>query len=285
MFTIKRSQHRLSEKGSISVLVAFLIPIMILMVVLVVDIGQLVIDKIRLQNAADACALAAATVQSAGLNEIADLNNELRLNYKKLINILNSGIWHSLGEGRKAIEFYEKIFKHIRKYQMAANKSYAAKAKQVATRVMHSNRPAGSAWSINSDSNPILMGYTLMPPRIVEFIYLPGSCKKCPIIPTKKWSNDRAGNPAFNGTHDGRYPSSRQALLPPLPYFTGVKVRIKKVGQTTYSGITLTQNPKGFALGSSLFGRMPSLDAYAKAKPAGGHIYNCKPEYRPLMIE
>jgi hypothetical protein len=284
MFPVKKSQYLLSEKGSITVIVAFLIPIMILMVVLVVDIGQLVIDKIRLQNTVDACALAAATIQSVGLNEIADLNNELRLKYKKLTSILNSGTWRSLSEGRKAMAFYRKILNNIRKYQITANKSYAAKAKHIATKVMLINKSAGSTWSIKPDIDARLMGYTLMPPRIVEFIYVPGSCKKCPIIPTKKWSNALAGNPAFHGIHDGRYPSSRQAL-PPLAYLTDVRVRIKKTAQTTYSAITLTQNPKGFALGSSLFGRMPLLRAYAKAKPVGGHIYNCKPEYRPLMIK
>ena len=48
------------ERGSVTVFVALMLPILALMIFLVVNIGQLVFEKIRLQNTADACALSAA---------------------------------------------------------------------------------------------------------------------------------------------------------------------------------------------------------------------------------
>lgn len=282
--------HLLSERGSITVLVAFLIPIMVLLIALVLNIGQLLFEKIRLQNTVDACALAAATVQSVGLNEIADLNNELEREYGNLKNkiLAPPTIWHNMNQGLRALNYYRSVFSHIRRYQERANRSYATRAKQIAVKVMGINKPAGCSWSLKSDIAARLTGYRIMPPRSVSFMYVPGSCKKCPPIPTTKWSNARAGTPAYIGPwpwyiHDGRYPSIRQAL-PPLPYVTSVRVRIKKSGQTTYSAFELTQEPGSFVLGGRLFGRTPVLRASAAAKPAGGHIYDCKPYYSPVMI-
>ena len=55
-----------NQKGSIIVMIAFLLPVMLLMLAMIVNISQLVFTKIKLQNTVDACALVAADVDRRG---------------------------------------------------------------------------------------------------------------------------------------------------------------------------------------------------------------------------
>lgn len=276
-----RSCYLLSEKGSITVLLALLIPVMLLMVMLIADIGQLVFEKIRLQNTVDACALGAATVQSVGLNEIADLNRDLVLEHRKLKGILEQGIWYSESQGKRALHFFYNgsagVLDYIHRYQKQANAIYAHLAYDIAEKVKDDNLP----YSVLTWQNPHdhLTTYKKHY-KARSFLYYNVTCD-CPFTPVLTWFNP--DDPRFIGEHDGSrlIPWRRQIIRRSISH---VLERTEKTN-LTYAHLTLYQHPKGLILASSIFGYMPELTASACAKPAGGHIYNGEPYYRPVMIE
>lgn len=65
--TIRRPAALQKQQGVVAILVAMTIVIMVGMVGLAVDLGQLFVSKSELQNAADACALAGVNAMPAGL--------------------------------------------------------------------------------------------------------------------------------------------------------------------------------------------------------------------------
>ncbi len=136
------------NQGSITVMIAFLLPIMLLMVMLIVNINHLVFTKIKLQNTVDACALSAAAVQAAGLNEIADLNFEMNLEFEKMSLILGSDVWHNFMHAQDARDFFYNygnnprgVIDWIMHYQSRANINYAKWAEDVSEDVRKINFP------------------------------------------------------------------------------------------------------------------------------------------------
>lgn len=66
-FNRRRPATRQKQKGVVAILVGMTIVIMVGMVGLAIDLGQLFVSKTELQNAADACALAGVNAMPAGL--------------------------------------------------------------------------------------------------------------------------------------------------------------------------------------------------------------------------
>jgi len=276
------------EKGSIAVLVALLIPVMLIMVMLIANIGQLIFEKIRLQNVADVSLLAGLTVQSAGLNEIADLNYELELEYEKLKKILKSDTWYDESQGIKAITFYKRVFDYIRRYQDDANRQFAEWAKIITEKVVLSsyNKPDNRTWGYGVDAPSRLTNLSEPEKRPVGFRYvIPCSGLSCPPpIPFLCWNDGSAEPEEYEAPHDGRY-----YLLRPIKYLrtysTEVNVRRSKLGPSTVLSVKIEQSPTDFILGKTFFPRLPLLRVRAKGGPNEGHIYNCEPIYRPRIME
>ncbi len=259
-----------SEKGSITVLIGFLTPIMILMVILVVNIGQLVFDKIRLQYVADACAISAATVQSAMLNEIADLNNELVLEYGNLIATLHQwpDRWCEFDSGYRVIQDYQRRFAYIRGLQNQSYIKFNDQALKTAEYVMRDNEDLTSnSWRIACYVTPPALNYEVIS-RGVDFNYYVGECYKC--------------YPKICLYSPGAVTLRKKLFW--LNFSTSVPVEIRKVGTSTDFSLSLMQIPAQYSAGGNIFGYLPVLQAYAAAKPAGGHIYDRRPNYRPVLI-
>lgn len=276
------------EKGSITVLVALLIPVMLIMVMLIANIGQLVFEKIRLQNVADVSLIAGLTVQSAGLNEIADLNNELKLEYEKLKGILKSHTWYSRSQGKKAIAFYERVFDYIHRYQDDANIKFAKWAIAITEKVIlsNSNKPDNRTWRYDIGAPSKLTKLSEPEKRSVSFRYvIPCSGLYCPPpMPFLCW-NDYFAEPAeYEARHDGRYFRLRRIKYL-IRYSKKVNVRRSKLDPSTVLSVKIEQFRTDFILGSTFFGKMPLLQVYAKGGPNKGHIYNCNPTYSPRIIE
>lgn len=281
------------ERGSVTVLAVFLLPIMLLMCIMLANIGQAIFEKIRLQNTVDAAALAAATVQSVGLNEIADLSFEMDLEYFKCLEILlTAPVWYSLSDGMAAVSYFQKVFNNLRTYQDRANTYYAQKALSIAQRVKQDNLPKATLTSINPNDSR-LANFSAPETRSVFFLWricsccpcgLHCKCECCPFWMSKKWMDAVAGRPQYRDHHDGRVPMPYYGII--LPYFSSVSTKRSKLSTpTTYSAFKITQPARNFILASGVFGRMESLEAYAAAKPAGGNVYSGVPDYKPIMVQ
>ena len=82
-----------NENGASVLFVVISLPIMFTLIVLTINIGQMIFDRIRLQTTVDACALAGATRQSIGLNEIADLNLSAEIEFGNAKKNLEGKSW------------------------------------------------------------------------------------------------------------------------------------------------------------------------------------------------
>jgi len=276
-----------SNNGSaIIVFIGFMMVMCLLITLVSGPIGEMLYDKIRLQVVADAAGLAAGNVQSTGLNEIADLNRELSLEYKKLKNILETCIWTSVFDGKAAINYYKSIFKQIHQYQNEANKAYAKLAMEVAENVIEQNQPEDRNWILVPDSVQTQLANLELErlQRPVHFTYTTGGCLYCPPITTTSWADGLAGLSHYIGEHDGRFPAINQ--IPILEAYEQLSILIRKTEDPTEFGLTLIQNPRKFKLGAlKIFGLMPELKAYVKVKPTGGNIYEGNPDYQPVVLK
>jgi hypothetical protein len=79
-----------NEKGQVIIFVAIMFMVLMFFFALVVDVAQLIQSRQRAQGAADFAALAGATVQAEGLNEIARLNQEIKEEYFRDLECMES---------------------------------------------------------------------------------------------------------------------------------------------------------------------------------------------------
>jgi hypothetical protein len=271
-----------NQEGSITVLIAFLLPIMLVMLVLVVNINHLVFQKIRLQNIVDACALSAAAVQAAGLNEIADLNRDMMTESRKIQRILAGGVWYSYGQARNAKNFFSNgssgVMDWIYKYQMEANQYYASRADGVARRVKDKNL-SRAFLNARHDTSRLAGFKTTKYPYFFMYYSAPDP-SKAPPTPKRRWR--KPDNPKYAGHHNGVYYFLGKRTLP-LPGIFTVPYRIEK-RSTTSADYDIMLPAHDFPLANALFGGVPTLRARATAKPAGGYISSAVPKYRPLLV-
>ncbi|RJP36326.1 MAG: hypothetical protein C4548_16075 [Desulfobacteraceae bacterium] len=271
-----------SQRGSITVMIAFLLPIMLLMLVLVVNINHMIFQKIRLQNIVDACALSAAAVQAAGLNEIADLNRDLMTESQKIERILAGGVWHNYSHARDAKNFFSNgssgVLDWIYKYQMEANQYYAAQADNAARHVKDKNLAQAFLRARHNTSE--LAGFKTEKYSYFFLYYLATDTSKAPPRPTRRWRNP--DNPRYAGDHDGVYYMPGKRRLP-KPDFFEIPYRLEKQA-TTIADYDIVLPAHDFPLGNLFFGGVPALHAKAAAKPAGGYIAQGIPNYRALLV-
>lgn len=270
------------ERGSITVTIAFLLPIMVLMIALIVNINHLIFTKIRLQNTVDACALSAAAVQAAGLNEIADLNIEMTREYKRISGILRSGTWYNYNHARNARDFFYNgasgVIDWIYRYQKQFNNYYASQAEIVAQQVKDLNF---SESMLTPNHNTGRLTEFIKHKKSAAFAFYTASFSLGSPVPTLRWYHP--DDPRYAGSHDGRYwmPAKRKVRVKGS---FKIPERIEKIAPT-YVYYQLTLPAKNYILASSIFGSVPVLKARAAAKPAGGHVYDLRPNYEAVLIK
>ena len=268
--------------GSVTVLVVFLLPVMCIMLMLVVNIGQAVFEKIRLQQTVDMCALSAANVQAMGLNEIADLNFESETQYRIMLTQHLIPFWSTFMDGKDCTDFFEDVFEEIRKQQDDANTDYAESALDVAQWIKKLNLPETSLKSVNPNDSK-LMEYKEVKGYYGFMFLVDCPCKYCLGYPSFVWNGNMAGKPERWGPHWGKQSAGSKCAVV-VPWFGSVEYKIeKKKSPTTYAAFKITQRPKNFMLAPGIFGKLDELMAYAAAKPVGGSIYRGSPRYKGAL--
>lgn len=297
------------EKGSATVMMILVVMCMFVVTILMIDIGHLVFDRIRLQTVVDSCALAAATQQSVGLNEIADLNGSAfdEYNYKARRE-LKSGKWYTSSHARRAYRYYQKVQTAIEGYRREANMMFAAKARMAAEQIKAINLPGAHLFSIApaAQQSRLITRYMRVE-RPVRYKY-GRKCygDKCHWRTVRvNWPTD---NPAFYGVHR----PFRTRVLPQIGTAYGFDTLdvewVKTTSDMTYAAYGLSQEVKPFVLGDRLFDltylpiasnlpeeyrryirkfrkkvTMPKMVAYAAAKPTGGSVGRLLPDYEPIL--
>jgi hypothetical protein len=274
--------NKSGEKGSITVLIVLLLPIMILMLALVVNINQLIFTKMKLQNTVDACALSAAAVQAAGLNEIADLNIEMAMESQKAGYFLSSGTWYDFQAARATKDFFYNssngVIDWIRKYQRQANQTYAEDAERVAQHVKQLNFPQSK---LTAKHNTGQLTYLKEHFYDAGFMYYSASYPDDPPVLTQQWFNP--DDPRFADAHDGRISFPAQRMTPLYDSFRILEKTEKKTPTYVDYDIMLPAHP--FVMADAIFRGVPTLRATAAARPAGGNIYRQRPSYRAVLVK
>jgi hypothetical protein len=268
------------QRGSITVMIAFLLPVMLLMLAMIVNINQLVFTKIKLQNTVDACALSAAAVQAAGLNEIADLNGEMAMENKKIRQILESDIWYDFGQADAAGRFFYNsrngVIDFIRRYQKEANAGFAADAEKVARDVKERNFPKSFLFARHDTRQLTDLGEKY---NDAPFVYFTASFSDGSPVPTLNWSDP--DDPRFADAHDGSLTIPAQRMTP-LPDRFRILEKVQK-NSPTFVDYELVLPPHPFVVADAVFRGMPELRAKAAARPAGGNIYRERPTYGAVL--
>lgn len=249
------------EKGQISIFVAFMMIPMFLFFFIMIDVGQLVFERMHLQIAADAGAVAGASVQAMGLNEIADVNHRFVQNWRlKWLEVFNFGIpwcsppitpWKIIMQWQKELAV---IYGHI----MNVSSGYAEKAKIVAERTVRMNKPDARATVMHYRTGTGLGNFA---GRRDQFLFshfnvacIPQSGITTVRFPTFRW-----------------YYKDRNLIS----YFF---IRVTQPAKPVIAGGTLL---------SSLTGRIveiPAMTAFALAKPYGGWIEKASPYYKARLV-
>jgi len=287
-----------AQRGSVTVFVTLMLPILALMIFLVVNIGQLVFEKIRLQNTADACALSAAAVQAAGLNEIAELNfwsTTYVINLVRTVMAMTSASpWQSQSTADSAVNFYKSVFEAIRDYQDKANEDYAKSALDIAKAVKKANLDKRGIKGVTIESINPRASFN-KPKNLIEYKTTKESVSYtvmaatavppfCILYTTTSWNDGSAGDKKHIGAYLGWSISSAcVAVISTGTAKFDYKIS-KKSKPMTYSAFKLTQEAKDFVIAGSVFGRMDKMTAYAAAMPTGGNIENGSPNYKAVLV-
>jgi hypothetical protein len=257
------------------------------MVVLVASIGQLIFAKIRLQITANTCALAVASVQAAGLNEIADLNYDYRMELGRLKYIMSKTKWHDEEEAGDCFEFYKAVLDNIKSYQDVANQRFGEQAllKKLAASVQKINLPKSRLAQLQVSNEHKLTAFKFRKKEKIDYEYYESDCDGC----EKKaydWGKDPHRRNAYGPRWDAREKRKAHRKNIEEDYFK-IAGRSEKTG-TTWVAVELALDIDGLVLGSSFLDAAisgsPTITAIAAAKPAGGNIFECRPDYRPVLI-
>ncbi len=271
---------RLDQKGQISIFIAFFLPAMFLLFAIMIDIGQLVNDRIMMQNAADAGAISGAVVQAIGLNEIADLNYEIDLEYKNLrCQLKKCGIpWLSRSHAMRLVNHYRyRIFRRIRMMQERANRFFARMANHVGevTTILNAavnlNKIAAESVQASILRNE-LARFSIFTQQ-VSWVHYTAWCEEC-LVPVL----------VYNGTKCSMITWSPRTL--PMPGMATVKTRLIKehFPVTSYAVKAIRSRRRVFMAGREIGIEIPELVTYAAGKPIFGHIFNMRPEYLAKLV-
>ncbi len=308
------------DRGSATLFVMVAIPIMFTLIILVINIGQLIFDRIRLQTTVDACTLAAAARQSTGLNEIAGLNRSAQLEYRNAMANLRGLPWFDSNHGRRAYQFHKKVLDTIEQFRKDANRYFAASAHQYAQSVKNHTMPNTQLVSIVRSYIPRgkLMREGRAERKDISWRYFTSWCQGKDCVPI--WGAAHYFTPFPRFTRQGVIPAKYARTANnymtlrrgPLGGDAGpFKVRWRKqTPPVTFAAYRLSQEQKPLILGNRLFDLtrlslpsavpsqyrryinrfrkrlvLPAMSVYAAAKPTGGDIWNMKAEYRPMMIQ
>jgi len=289
------------QRGQTSVLVALSAMVLICFLAFMVNVGQVVHDRVMLQSSADMVAMSAANVQAAGLNEIADLNHEIQGLMEDLKRDLGFPwrIWASKKEALACIQYYDSWMKYARQLQHRANRTFAEGAQDIAWQVAqwHSKRygqdgrevpgllPGRRPLDMEPLIHPTYPGRTLAAiepkKRQFQFAYwLPCPTGKCPPLPKWKWLGGKGAPQGY-----GRGRKAITETSPGIIWFGSKEIdglnnrdgevdtyyRVKMSRETIRPYVNLAE--WGFDVA------IPRMAAYSLAEPTGGNIYRCDPSY------
>lgn len=286
-------------------LVALSAMVLICFLAFMVNVGQVVHDRVMLQASADMVAMSAANVQAAGLNEIADLNHEIQGLMEDLKRDLGFPwrIWASKKEALACIQYYDSWMKYARQLQHRANRTFAEGAQDIAWQVArwHSKRygqdgreipgllPGRRPLEMEPLIHPTYPGQTLgaveaddgSRVRVWYQYWLPCPVAECPPLLKWEWKGGAGAPRGYGRGMVFPAPSATPGIimvgskvidgLSSHDSYTSAYYRVKLSRETIRPYVNLAE--WGFDVA------IPRLVAYSLAEPTGGSVVGKNPSY------
>jgi|GEM_PF-3295684 hypothetical protein len=266
------------QRGQTTIFVALAAMVLICFLAFMVNLGQLVHDRILAQSVADMAALSAANVQAAGLNEIADINMEYKALERDLKRWLVAGTWVNAGTAQNLVSFFTNFMSICNTMAQGASTIYAGMAHVVAYRVLewHNREHGGSRpFRMAPLVGPVYPGMrlTALEHRGQEFQaythIVPMICCQMPAI-------------SFIPFRLMPITPSSAVGIPAGGVAVWDSYLTRDSETVTYYRVLVWREPvKVFAnlpdLGFDV--KLPTIMAASLAMPTGGNIENCKPDY------
>lgn len=135
------------QRGQTTIFVALSAMVLVCFLAFMVNLGQVIHDRILAQDVADMVALSAANVQAAGLNEIADLNMEYYALERDLKRWLRAaGLWVNAGAAQSLVNYFSNFMSIVNNMAQGTSTLYAGMSHVMAYKVLawHNREHGGS---------------------------------------------------------------------------------------------------------------------------------------------
>lgn len=301
---------RRDQRGQVAVFFALAMMALVCFLAFLVNVGQVVHDRVLCQAAADMIAYSAANVQAVGLNEVADTNQEIQKLLTDLQGDLARNPWWK-GEAEKLIKYYRYWLAVARGVQGWAVKKYALASIDTAnaTLAWFNARygPGGSVTLPNgktynypqySGRKPFQMELIIDPRLKFAWIAEVGPSKPVPLHWV--WVDCLGSKCApitvshYTGTpppgKNGRHQITR--LPRPIDFMTTGHDQVSDIAEKGYEMVAYMRvrvwrdqvEPyvEWPSLGFDV--DIPKVEAYAAAQPTGGRVNAISPTYRTIFV-
>lgn len=271
------------QRGQTTVFLALSMFVLVLFLAFMVNVGQLVHDRILTQIVADSCALSAANVQAVGLNEVADLNYECQALMDELKDALKLRFWDK--SVKDMIKYYDQWMEINRQLQDISLHTFAVLAHMAAlNNVSWYNKKYGKQFAMVPLVHPRYPGFKLCPvepyEEILEWTQHYPCSLPCPPLPVYTFGGIRLNYLPPIG------PLIKTGI--PLPMAQVIKGRTRKdVNVETYYRVMVTRKQHPAFVNMKRWGfdaKVPQMVAFALAMPTGGSIDDQEPEYVARMV-
>ena len=286
---MKQLHYKSNQGGAAMVFIAGFMIIMATMLVLTANVGQLVFDKLRLQQTVDQATLGAANIQAIGLNEIADLNRAAREEYQNALAVLSPVPWFNSGMAQIEVNYFKNIFHWLDIYREDANRRFAALAVDYANATVAENLPdlysqgLLEVQPVSGSSLSQLIDYEKIPAS-VPYSYFTSWCKYCGALAAFNGPQSPPNRVSFDSRQGSRVLSVINRTAPAPGLYVPDVLWTKVSPPITYAAYSLTQRREEYSLGSkTLADFYPELKVYASAKPSQGELVSGIPSYVPLL--
>lgn len=301
---------RRDRAGQTSVFFALAAMVFICFLAFMVNLGQVLHDRMLIQTTADLVAFSGANTQAAGLNEIADLNLEVQQLADDLQMDLLWGarIWASQADALMCIQYYESWIQHTHRLQDRASRSFATGASDVAKQVFQwfngqygggggkpdkqglAGRAAFAMQEFMASPVPTSnFGQFTYDKLTVSYLFIQPVFPPPP--PTLAWVwMGGSGYPRGMGRHFMM--STMVSGIIVGGSYTLDTLANKDEDQSVYYRVRMSRPEVKPYVNMPDYGfdvRIPALEAFALVQPTGGHIHDLTPRYKarfmPLRTE
>ncbi len=288
------------QRGQSSVLIAMMAVVFITFLAFLANIGQVIHDKMLTQAVADAAVLSAANVQAVGMNEIADLNAEI----KKLADecwwdFETADKKFAPGQGWATYSYYAIQIKYLRSLQVEANEEFAQMASAAAQKIvdLHNENYQKLHPKVFSTS---YQGLEAVEKWTLEEVMGDSSPKhKMGDLPTAKteiynWKEYICAGKCYSTMTVGSFTDQRNGVYTHpisysffIPFYAFLKEHRKLSPLTkVYYRARVKRNAVRALVDMDQYGfdvNIPDIVAYSQAQPNKGNIEFAEPEYEARL--